>query len=317
MGVFIVDADVLARARFGTSQLAETLAGLAILNRAHTLPWHRAWRDRYVSEYRDILADDPVAAAIVAHAFSPSWTADFLTVPPERPDMSLDEELAELEGLSDRRIRADLERVRAPLAPELRSSGLAGCAAALLRWVWMRAVAPEWPRRERVLRADVVSRVTRLGREGWSAVIDDMRPGLRWLGDGRLQVNERPYPPRDIRGRDLSFIAAHSHRGWVSWRLPDRFGIVYPVTGVFAETAVAPPGSLERLLGTARARVLLRAATPVSTSALAAVLQLPLGSVGGHLRVLLDAGLLQRRRSGREVLYWWTESARELVANAG
>ena len=33
---------------------------------------------------------------------------------------------------------------------------------------------------------------------------------------------------------------------------------------------------------------------------------LPLGSVGGHLRVLLDAGLVQRRRSGREVLYWRT-----------
>lgn len=28
-----------------------------------------------------------------------------------------------------------------------------------------------------------------------------------------------------------------------------------------------------------------------------------------HLRVLLDAGFLQRRRSGREVFYWWTKAA--------
>lgn len=36
-----------------------------------------------------------------------------------------------------------------------------------------------------------------------------------------------------------------------------------------------------------------------------------------HLRVLLDAGFLQRRRSGREVFYWWTEAAALLCTSAG
>jgi DNA-binding transcriptional ArsR family regulator len=149
-------------------------------------------------------------------------------------------------------------------------------------------------------------------------VLDDMRPGMRWLGDGVLQVNAAPHPPRDIRGSDLTLIAAHCDRGWVTWRLeePARYGIVYPVTGLLADQAPAAPDGLARLLGAARAEVLMRAAEPVSTSAVVALSGMPLATVGSHLRVLLDAGLLQRRRSGREVLYWWTESAAALVAGA-
>jgi DNA-binding transcriptional ArsR family regulator len=40
------------------------------------------------------------------------------------------------------------------------------------------------------------------------------------------------------------------------------------------------------------------------------------GSAGGHLRVLLDAGLLERRRSGREVLYWRGPAGEALVEAA-
>ena len=242
--------------------------------------------------------------------------ADFLTVPPERPDLTLDDELATLESLPDERVRADLERVRTPLAPQLDSTGLAGRTADLLRWIWEHTIATDWPRRQRILRADVVSRISRLSRDGWSGVIDGMWPGMRWLGGGEPQVNERPHPPHDIRGRDLTFFAAHCRTGWVSWRLPDRFGIVYPVTGIFASTAVTTPDSLARLLGGARASLLIHTAEPVSTSGLTAATDMPLGTVGGHLRILLEAGLLQRRRSGREVLYWWTDSAHALVSGA-
>ncbi|WP_460492794.1 helix-turn-helix domain-containing protein [Dactylosporangium cerinum] len=39
-----------------------------------------------------------------------------------------------------------------------------------------------------------------------------------------------------------------------------------------------------------------------------------LGSVGGHLRVLLDAGLVARRRSGRSVLYYQTPTGAAVAA---
>ena len=82
MGEVIVDADVLARTRFGTSQLAETLAGLAILRGTAALPWHREWQRAHQPALRARLADDPVAAALVRTAYGRTWTADFLTVPP-------------------------------------------------------------------------------------------------------------------------------------------------------------------------------------------------------------------------------------------
>jgi DNA-binding transcriptional ArsR family regulator len=318
MGVFLVDADVLARARFGTSQLAETVGALGMLDRDRPRTWQRGWRDRHLAAFRDRMRQDPVGAAIVRHAFGPTWTADFLTIPPERPGLDLEQELAELLSLSDADVRRDLEQVRVPLPRELTATDLAATVAEVLRWTWTHTIAPTWERRQRVLAADVVARTSRLSREGWSGVLDDMRPGMRWLGDGELQVNAAPHPPRDIRGSDLTFLAAHCDGGWVTWRLeePARYGIVYPVTGVLADEAHDTPEALARLLGSARAALLVRAETPVSTSALVALTGMPLGTVGSHLRVLLDAGLLHRRRSAREVLYWWSESARSLVAGA-
>lgn len=315
MGEFIVDADVMARTRFGTSQLTESLCGLAILLARDVRPWHHAWHEAHAAAFRARLADDPVGDALLTHAFGATWTADFLTVPPTSPDLVLDEELQYLESLDDDHIRADLEFVAGPLPPILSATGLARTAAQLLRWVWERTIRDEWDRRLRVLRADVVSRTARLSSEGWSGALDGIGPGVRWLANGRLQVNAHPYPPRDIRGRDLLLIAAHSRGSWVSWRLPDTFAVVYPVTGVFASTPAPLPEPLVRLLGRNRAHILARLAAPTSTSALAAGLGLPIGSVGGHLRVLLDAGLLERRRSGREVLYW-RSTAGETLAEA-
>ena len=317
MGEVIVDADVLARTRFGTSQLAETLAGLGILRSTSVQPWHLEWQRAHLPAFRQRLADDPVAAALVRTAFGRTWTADFLTVPPRAPDLGLDEELAYLESLDDARIRSDLEFVSGPLPPELDAPGLAGVAADLLRWAWEATIRPDWARRRRVLHADVLARTARLSTEGWSGVLDDLAPGVRWLENGRLQVNAHPYPPRDIRGRDLMLIAAHARGSSLSWHLPDRYALVYPVRGVFAGGPAPLPEPLVRLLGRTRARILTRLGSPAGTSTLAAELRLPLGSVGGHLRVLLDAGLLERRRSGREVLYRWSDAGQALTSASG
>jgi DNA-binding transcriptional ArsR family regulator len=88
------------------------------------------------------------------------------------------------------------------------------------------------------------------------------------------------------------------------------------VRGVFAGDPAPLPEPLVRLLGRTRARILTRLGTPAATSTLVAELRLPLGSVGGHLRVLLDAGLLERRRSGREVLYRWSDAGSALVISS-
>lgn len=100
----------------------------------------------------------------------------------------------------------------------------------------------------------------------------------------------------------------------MDWDEPDHYSIVYPCQGLLADAGeTAPPEPLAALIGAARARVLVLLAAPASTTQLVAVTGYGLRSVGGHLRVLLDAGLVRRRRTGRSVLYYRTPAGDQLV----
>lgn len=139
-----------------------------------------------------------------------------------------------------------------------------------------------------------------------------MRPGTRWLGEGRLQVNTHRRPPRTTAGA-LLFVPVTPREGWVTWG-GGRFALVHPCAGPLADQGAAPaPGALGRLIGGARAGVLLLLGTPKSTTQLVALTGQGLGSVGRHLRVLHDAGLVRRRRAGRAVLYYRTAAGDALV----
>jgi DNA-binding transcriptional ArsR family regulator len=122
-----------------------------------------------------------------------------------------------------------------------------------------------------------------------------------------LQVNVHDYPARRLHGARLMFVPVTRRHGWVSWEDPDRYAVVYPCSGTLAEPDRVPvPEALGRLIGPARAGVLVLLGTPLSTTQLVALTGQGLGSVGRHLKVLLDAGLVRRRRSGRSVLYFRT-----------
>ena len=172
-----------------------------------------------------------------------------------------------------------------------------------------------------MLEADVVARTAQLSQGGWAAALDAMRPGMRRLGENRLQINLHEYPPREISGAEILFVPVTPQRqGWVSWEEPDRYAVVYPCSGALADTgptAAGAPESLSRLLGAARAGVLVLLGSPMSTSQVVAVTGQGLGSAGRHLKVLLDARLVERRRSGRSVLYYRTPAGEVLVATQG
>ncbi|MYS76248.1 transcriptional regulator, partial [Streptomyces sp. SID5926] len=73
----------------------------------------------------------------------------------------------------------------------------------------------------RVLEADVVARTAQVSRGGWATVLDALRPGTRWLGDNRLQINLNPYPPRELSGAELLLVPITAQRhGWVAWEEP-------------------------------------------------------------------------------------------------
>ncbi|NGO07064.1 winged helix-turn-helix transcriptional regulator [Streptomyces sp. HC44] len=326
MGWWQVNADTLAGSRFVLSPLAETFAGLKTLHAgtaAH--PGERSWLDAHLTEYRRRLAADPVTAALVRAGLGKEWIADFLTPTPTGEPEDFEAEVARVRDVSPEAARAHLavalgggpHALRGDPLPRILQDrdDLPTRAADLLQYVWAEAVRPYWARRRRVLEADVVARTAQLSQGGWAAALDAMRPGMRWLGENRLQVNLHEYPPREISGAELFFVPVTPQRhGWVSWEEPHRYAVVYPCSGALAggEPAAAP-GSLNRLLGPARAGVLALLDSPLSTSQLVAVTGQGLGSVGRHLKVLLDAGLVQRRRAGRSVLYYRTPAGEVLV----
>jgi len=227
----------------------------------------------------------------------------------------LSEELARIRERSPEAARNDLTMsLGGPLPARLHRSDLPERAADLLEWVWTQTVLPYWPRRRQIMEADVVARTRQLSQGGWAAALGDMRPGMRWLGEGRLQINAYNYPPRKIAGAQLLFVPVTPGQGWVSWDVPHRYAVIYPCSGVLAQPDRAQvPEALGALLGPARAGVLVLLETPKSTTQLVAMTGQGLGSVGRHLKVLLDARLVQRRRAGRSVLYYRTAAGEALL----
>ena len=323
MGWWQVNADTLAGSRFVVSPLAEATASLIALERgtaAH--PGERAWLDAHQPAYQERLAADPVTALLVRAALGRRWIADFLTMAPtgegeptDDGEPTFGEELARMRNRSPEAARADLTvSLGGPLPAKLHRSDLPERAADLLEWVWTETVLPYWPRRRRIMEADVIARTRQLSLGGWAAALDDMRPGMRWLGEGRLQINAYNYPPRRIAGAQLLFVPVTPRQGWVSWDEPHRYAVMYPCAGVLAQADPAPvPEALGALLGPARAGVLVLLDTPKSTTQLVALTGQGLGSVGRHLKVLLDARLVQRRRAGRSVLYYRTAAGDTLL----
>ncbi|MEV5575677.1 ArsR family transcriptional regulator [Spirillospora sp. NPDC052269] len=325
MGEWLFDADTLASGRFVLSPLAETLGSLRDLEAQQAdHPGRRAWMDAVLPAHRAHMRANPVAHRILLEGLVPSrtrWNADFLTPPPRgafEPDF--EDELAVVRATPPAQARADLAvSVGGPLPEILCRDDLPTIAADALAEVWRYAVEPFWTRRRRVLEADIIARTRQLSRDGWAAALEGLSPGIRWLGDGRLRINAAEHPPRDVSGVRLFLVPITSSRGWVSWSdgaTPDgvRYAKYYPCAGELATPdPVLAPQALARLLGEGRAAVLTLLSDPKSTTQLVALTGLPLGSVGRHLKILLDARLADRRRSGRSVLYYRTRTGDALI----
>ncbi|MEV8364204.1 ArsR/SmtB family transcription factor [Streptomyces niveus] len=324
MGWWQMDADTLAGSRFVVSPLTEAVATLRALEKGRAAhPGERAWLDTHLPAYRARQADDPITALLVRSAFGRTWNADFITPTPTGQtltEQTFDDELTRIRETPPAAVRADLlVSLGGPLPALLADrDDLPERAASVVEWVWAETVLPYWPRRRRLIEADVLARTAQLSRGGWASALGDMRRGMRWLGGSRLQIRPGTDLSQEIPGVRLMFVPVTPEQSWVSWDA-DRYAVVYPCAGALADEGARPPvpGPLRTLLGPGRARVLALLGSPKSTTQLVALTDQGLGSVGRHLRVLLDAGLIARRRSGRSVLYFRTEAGEVLVRAPG
>lgn len=314
MGVWRVGAE-LAESRFVVSPLLETVGALQVLGRGRPRLDHADWYRTHRPAFERLLTDDPLLPALLDGLFRPRWIADFVTPPPDHADRTFHDALRRVRTATPAFTRSALrEGFGGPVPRRLRRDDLGERTAALLEWVWTQTVRADWPRRRQLLEADIVARTSQLTAGGWSAALAGIRPGMRWLGRNELRINAYDYPPRDLTGARLSFVPNTSPFGWVTWDEANRHAVIYPCSGTLSDGRPASPEALARLLGPARAIVLTALDVPHSTSQLVALTGYGLGSVGGHLAVLHDAGLVTRRRAGRSVLYVRTPLGNQLVA---
>ncbi|HSU75324.1 MAG TPA: winged helix-turn-helix domain-containing protein [Terrabacter sp.] len=317
MGTWQISADLLARSRFVVSPRIETVGALNDLVRPSD-PGGRALAAAHGEAFGAMLEEHPVRRTVLEHSWRKGWISDWLCLPPTGGGRTFEEELDDVRTLGDALVRAQLAESSpsATLPAELQRDGLTEQAAELLEWVWTHVLATDWARRERILRADVVSRTSRLATQGWAAVLRDLGRDREWVGKGHLRINNYDLPSRVLPDdADLFFVPVNHRARWVGWLLPSRYAVYYPVAGALAPVDGGAIDGLERLVGRARARLLGALESPCSTSGLVAITGMPLGSVGDHLQVLLAAGVVLRRRSGREVLYWRTALGDALVAS--
>lgn len=321
MGTWNVPADVLAASGFGISPKAEVVTALGALL-APRSPEQRAFSSAHRAGFEQWLTVHPTARDLLGASFRQSgpgvagWIADYLADPADVADPTFEHEVALVAELTDDDVRADLlETTGAPLTQRLLEPGVRDVATEVLRWLWTHTVETDWPRRERVLRADVVARTAQLAWHGWAAVLRDLGRDREWDGDGHLRINRYDLPARTLPpSARLMFVPTHDDGSWVGWR-GERYAVYYPVAGRLASVDAAHAEGLSALIGVNRAMVLALLDVPRSTSQVGAVSGLALGSVGSHLRILLASGAVTRRRSGREVLYWRTALGDALVAS--
>jgi DNA-binding transcriptional ArsR family regulator len=324
---FEVNADDLLHSRFALSPLFELDNLVRLLSEVDSqrhLP--EAWRARLRPAFSRLRRDPAFEAVVALH--SSHYGPGFFAPTPAGLTQSIEDDLAAVRTTELDVVRAEIAtalRIRPTKDPAvlavLRSNQVRDRLADALAQGWHELLAADWLRLRAIAERDVLYRSGELGRAGWSAAFAGL-PAVHWHAGGieiAGLVGERRPVASDGTGLLLiptvfkwPKVAAHTGPPWPR-------SIMYPARGVSAlweQPATVVEGALADLIGRSRAAVLDTLDTAASTTQLARALNLAPGAVGDHLAVLLRAGLLERSRSGRSVLYRRTPLGDALTATA-
>ncbi|PJN22080.1 ArsR family transcriptional regulator [Kitasatospora sp. CB02891] len=320
-----LDSLALSRSRFALSPFAETLATIVQLARPAADSWHPQWHARHRVAFHDRLRTDPYARGLVGLISATKYLPDHLVVPPGGGmETTLESELAEVARVPDEAVRESLRLSVAHSWEDRRQLDWftgrdhGARAAELFRDVWDTHVAADWPARRAVLQRDVTHRAGLLAAHGWPRALHLMNRRSAWVGADAIRFSDQPGPDRVVGADGMLFVPVSARRSSWLCHAPGRpHALVYPARG----TGVASPASggdraLARLVGAGRAVILRHLDVPATTSELAALMGQSVGTVGGHLAVLRDTGLVDRTRLGRRVLYHRTPLGDHLTDGA-
>jgi DNA-binding transcriptional ArsR family regulator len=315
-------ADV-ARVRFAVSPVWETVSSFWALDDPIRNALHLPWIDRA----RRILQRPDVASRVrpLSELTRPrAWLPDFLTPPPLGPDATFEEQLEQIRATPPDVVVRDLLATtrRRPLGPFGRAlrddprALLPELVTALRVW-YDEAIAPDWPRMQALLEADIAHRAGLLADGGAGRIFAHLHPTLRWAGD-RVISDDPWHLDFALGGRGLALNPGIFNDRRVLWNLLEDSppGGTYPVRAVATLWEPCPPSAgdpLARVVGPSRAALLHLLDTPATTTDLARRTGLSGANVSQHLSALHAAGLVSRVRHGRHVHYRGTEAATVLL----
>jgi DNA-binding transcriptional ArsR family regulator len=160
---------------------------------------------------------------------------------------------------------------------------------------------------EKLLERDVAYRTRRLAEGGLARLFEDLAPVVSLRGH-ELRVRQRATATIEL-GADGLLLSPSAFIAPRVATLLEPPVLVYPARGTAALLGHSPAATgpaLSRLIGATRAEILGLLEEPSTTTTLAHRLRRSPRNVADHLAVLRKAGLVARRRTGRQVLYWRT-----------
>jgi DNA-binding transcriptional ArsR family regulator len=327
-----VQPQDLANVRFAYSPLVELAASYKELRSGYLGPL-QAWGD----EARRSLADTALPhmdAMILAH----SYMADFLTPTPTTNETDIEREFDRMRRTPVSVIRQNVENtIMVAGESPIRRQFLAypyesmECLIEEMRLYWSRTLAYHWPRIVTVLENDILFRARDLATDGVQSLFVNLNPIVSYSSTAiRLDKMYRCHPDAFMTGAESDFSVSLEGRGLqlvpvifgcstVSWQVEPQWTpmLIYGARGAglwYSAAQPDPEQSLQVLLGSGRAKLLLALQSPAHTGELASRLSVTAGAVSQQLAKLNEAGLVDSHRSSHKVYYRLTPRGEQLLA---
>ena len=187
---------------------------------------------------------------------------------------------------------------------------------AALKGYHQAVLAPLWDRVVAITEADIAHRHATVVANGIGVAIDELHEKLSYAGAQiRVDMTEHDIAV-EANGAGVWFVPSVFLWPWVSVEYETAQPVIsYAArgSGLVWERPRDSRASLSSLIGRSRAAILEHLVVPRTTTWLARSLHLAPGTVSQHLAVMSASGLLDSRKSGREVLYTRTPVAEQLL----